>query len=207
LKDGQKESIRTIPRPRKGIYAVLHSIVWGTASGVIVAYFFFSAFFPEFSPFPTGDVGFAFLAVPVFCGFIMGVMLSEYELNVVIYASFVLTMISLAFIFLTVFLPLITGTVTDIAHLASGEQQRQAIVLSSIFVLPISVIGGIFGKAFGDSYLPSDEERAIRRMLAKDTRKWHEMLQTYFEEKREEEKKERRAKEEKAPEEEQNEEV
>ncbi|MFQ5884612.1 MAG: hypothetical protein ACE5IO_05870 [Thermoplasmata archaeon] len=196
-----------IPRPKKWIYAVLHSIVWGAASGVIVAYFFFSAFFPEFTPFPSGDVGIAILVAPAFCGFIMGIMLSEYEMNVVVYASFVLTMISLAFIFLTVFLPLITGTVTDIAYLASGEQERQAIVLSSIFVLPISVIGGIFGKAFGDNYLPSDEERAIRRMLAKDTKKWHEMLQAYFEKKRERERMGDRAEEEKAPEEERNEKV
>ncbi|UCD91661.1 MAG: hypothetical protein JSV43_05270 [Methanobacteriota archaeon] len=182
-----QESLRTIPKPKKRLYAVLHSIVWGTASGIIVANFFFSAFFPEFTPFPALDVGIAILVVPAFCGFIMGIMLNEYEMRIAIYASFLMTMISLAFIFVTVFLPIITGTVTDIVQLASGEEQRQALVLSSIFVLPISVIGGIFGKAFGDVYLPSDEERTLRRMLAKDTKLWHRLLQKYFEKEIEEE--------------------
>lgn len=165
-----------------------------------MSYFFFTAFFPEFSPFPGTDVGIAMLVAPAFCGFMMGIMLSEYEMKIAIYGAFVLTVISLAFILVTVLLPMITGTVSDIVQLASSEQERQAIVLSSIFILPTSVIGGVFGKAFGDAYLPSEEERILQRMLIKDTKRWHEMLRAYFQKKTEEEKVEKKAEEEKGPE-------
>lgn len=177
---------------RKWYHAVLSVIVWGTSSAVIVAYFFFSAFFPEFSPFGGGDVGTAILVIPAFCGFLMGLVMNEYAMKEIIYGCFVLTVLSLVLIYITVFIPMITGTATDVGQLASGEAERQAIVLSAIFILPVSVIGGVLGKAFGISYLPSDEERALRRLLAKDTKKWHDMLQSYLHErirKEEEEKK------------------
>ena len=183
-------------KPRKAYHVVLSALLWGTSSAVIVAYFFFSAFFPEFSPFGGGDVGTAILVIPAFCGFLMGLVMNEYAMKEIIYGCFVLTVLSLILIYITLFIPMITGTANDVAQLASGEEERQAIVLSAIFILPVSVIGGVLGKAFGTSYLPSDEERAIRRFLARDTRRWHEMLQTYLREKvRKEEEEKKKAKE------------
>ncbi|MCK4444502.1 MAG: hypothetical protein KAW09_08160 [Thermoplasmata archaeon] len=171
---------------------ILSVIVWGTSSAVIVAYFFFSAFFPEFSPFGGGDVGTATLVIPAFCGFLMGLVMNEYDMKEIIYASFVLTVLSLVLIYVTLFFPMITGTATDVGQLASVEEQRQAIVLYAMFILPVSVIGGVLGNAFGASYLPSDEERALRRMLAKDTQKWHYMLQSYLRERARKDKEERK---------------
>ncbi len=175
------ESNRISKAPKMS-HMILSVIIWGIASAVIVGYFFFSAFFPEFTPFGGGDVGTAILVIPAFCGFLMGVVMNEYDMKEIIYGCFVLTVLSMVLIYVTLFFPMIMGTATDVGQLASGEEQRQAIVISAIFVLPVSVIGGVLGKAFGSSYLPSDEERALRRLLAKDTQKWHEMLQAYLRE-------------------------
>jgi hypothetical protein len=177
------ESNRTRNAPKRS-YKILSVIVWGTSSAVIVAYFFFSAFFPEFSPFGGGDIGTATLVIPAFCGFLMGLVMNEYDMKEIVYACFVLTVLSLVLIYVTLFFPMITGTAADVGQLASVEEQRQAIVLYAMFILPVSVIGGVLGNAFGTSYLPSDEERELRRLLAKDTEKWHEMLQSYLRERR-----------------------
>ncbi|MFQ6060140.1 MAG: hypothetical protein ACE5KV_02445 [Thermoplasmata archaeon] len=187
-----------VPRLRKRLYAAFSVLAWGVVSGVIVAYFFFSSFFPEFSLIVVGDVGIAILVVPAFCGFVLGIMLSEYEERVVIYGSFLLTAVSMILIFLVLFLPLITGIAADISQLGSTDEERQAVVLSAIFILPISLIGGVAGKAFGETYLPSEEERALRRMLIQETEKWHEMLQAYRREKLREEREEMEAEEEKS---------
>ncbi len=194
------QSSRT-PEVRKWYHVVLSVLVWGSASAVIVAYFFFSAFFQEFAPFGGGDVGTAILVIPAFCGFLMGVVMNEYDMKEIIYGCFILTVMSLVLIYITLFIPLITGTATDISQLASGEEQRQAVVLSAIFILPVSVIGGVIGKAFGTSYLPSDEERALRRLLSRDTQRWHDMLQSYLREKIKKDKEEMEGKEEEKPEE------
>jgi hypothetical protein len=156
---------------------------WSLASAVVITYFFFSTYFPEFSPIGPGDAGIAFLVVPGFCGFVIGAMLSELEEKIAVYASFVLTGMSIGLIFVVLFLPLITGTVADMSQLGSSDQERQSIVLTSIFILPISLIGSVAGKAFGEVYLPSDEDRVARRLLIKDTKRWHNMLQSYIREK------------------------
>jgi hypothetical protein len=158
-------------------------LVWGLASAVVVTYFFFSAFFPEFSPIDPGDAAFAFLVIPGFCGFVMGAMLSEFEEKISIYGSFILTAMAVGLIFVILFLPLITGTVEEMSQLGSSDQERQAVVFSSIFILPVSLIGSVAGKAFGEAYLPSEEDKVARRLLIKDTKKWHEMLQSYIHEK------------------------
>jgi hypothetical protein len=183
-----QESSLTTPRARSGYYVALLVVLWASASAVIITYFFFASFFPEFAPLDPGDIGLAILVVPGFCGFVMGVMLSEFEEKVSVYGSFVLTLISVGLIFLVLFLPLLTGTVDDMAQLGSSDEDRQAMVFSGIFVLPISLIGTVAGKAFGEVYLPSDEERAARRFLVGDTQKWHEMLQSYVREKTKKEK-------------------
>jgi hypothetical protein len=193
------ESNRTTSKPKRRLYVFLSALAWGIVSAVIIAYFFFSAFFPEYAPIVLGAAGIAILVIPAFTGFLMGIMLSDYEEKVVIYGSFFVTLFAIVLIFVVLFLPLITGIAADVSELTSGDERRQAVVLSSIFILPIALVGGIAGKAFGDTYLPSDEERALRRMLAKDTKRWHEMLQAYSREK-EKEKEQEETPEEKPPE-------
>ena len=179
----EKESSPIELRPVKRSYVVLMVLGWTLASAVIITYFFFSTFFPEFSPIGPGDPGIAFLVVPGFCGFVIGAMLSEFEEKVALYGSFLITAMSIGLLIVVLFLPLITGTVEDMTHLGSTVQERQFYVLSSIYILPISLIGSIAGKAFGEVYLPSDEDRIARRLLIKDTKRWHDMLQSYIREK------------------------
>lgn len=179
----EQESIPIESKPVKRSHVVLMVLGWSLASAVVITYFFFSSFFPEFSPIGTGDVGIAFLVVPGFCGFVLGAMLSEFEEKVALYGSFLLTAMSIGLLIVVLFLPLITGTVEDMRQLGSTVQERQFFVLSSIYILPISLIGSIAGKAFGEIYLPSDEDRIARRLLIKDTKRWHDMLQSYIREK------------------------
>jgi hypothetical protein len=186
----QQESIPVDDKPIKRSYIALTVLGWALVSAVIITYFFFSTYFPEFSPIAPGDAGIALLVVPGFCGFVFGMLVSELEEKVAVYGSFVLTGMSIGLIFTVLMLPLITGTVEDMSNLGSSDQERQSIVLTSIFIMPISLIGCIAGKAFGEAYLPSDEDRKARELLIKDTKKWHDMLQTYIQEEGMEDKKE-----------------
>jgi hypothetical protein len=157
---------------------VLAVILWSAIGGVIMAFIFTSAFLPAFSPIAMG----AFQAVilgPLLCGFVVGALLANLEIHNVEYAAILMAIIAMALIFVMMFVPMLTGTAQSLLQLPTSDISRQAMILSSVFLIPFSMMGAVLGKAFGEVALPSDEEVMLRRRLLEETREWHEMLRRH----------------------------
>ena len=151
-------------------------LLWTVCGSVTMAAFFFVSFFPEFSPFPEGEIGFSIIFLPMTISFVVGLLANEYEVPAMVLLAIVLVVISVIIAFLAVYFPVIDGTVADARFLPSSDEQRMSMVFSALFIIPLALIGTVLGKAVGDVILPSEEEIAERRLLIERTRRWHEDL-------------------------------
>jgi len=154
----------------------LLALLWTFCGAVTMATFFFISFFPEYSPFAEGEIGFSIIFLPITVSFVVGLLANEFEVPVTVLISILLVIISVTIAFLAVYHPVISGIVVDPRDLPSTDEQRMSMVFSALFIMPITLIGTILGKAVGAVILPSEEELIERRWLVERTRKWHEAL-------------------------------
>lgn len=152
------------------------ALLWTFCGAVTMATFFFISFFPEYSPFAEGEIGFSIIFLPITVSFVVGLLANEFEVPVTVLISILLVIISVTIAFLAVFHPVISGIVVDPTDLPSTDEQRMSMVFSALFIMPLTLIGTILGKAVGAVILPSEEELIERRWLVERTRKWHEAL-------------------------------
>jgi hypothetical protein len=151
-------------------------LLWTACGAITMATFFFISFFPEFSPFPDGEIGFSIIFLPITISFVVGLLANEYDVPAMVLLSILLVIIAVVIAFLAVYSPVISGVVADARNLPSSDEQRMSMVFSALFIIPLSLIGTVLGKAVGDVILPSEEELADRKLLIERTRKWHEDL-------------------------------
>jgi len=154
----------------------LLAILWTFCGAVTMATFFFISFFPEYSPFAEGEIGFSIIFLPITVSFVVGLLANEFEVPVTVLISILLVIISVTIAFLAVFHPVISGIVVDPTDLPSTDEQRMSMVFSALFIMPLTLIGTILGKAVGAVILPSEEELIERRWLVERTREWHAAL-------------------------------
>ncbi len=152
------------------------AILWTFCGAVTMATFFFISFFPEYSPFAEGEIGFSIIFLPITVSFVVGLLANEFEVPVTVLISILLVIISVTIAFLAVFHPVISGIVVDPTDLPSTDEQRMSMVFSALFIMPLTLIGTILGKAVGAVILPSEEELIERRWLVERTREWHAAL-------------------------------
>lgn len=152
------------------------ALLWTFCGAVTMATFFFISFFPEYSPFAEGEIGFSIIFLPITVSFVVGLLANEFEVPVTVLISILLVIISVTIAFLAVYHPVISGIVVDPTDLPSTDEQRMSMVFSALFIMPLTLIGTVLGKAVGAVILPSEEELIERRWLVERTRKWHEAL-------------------------------
>ena len=152
------------------------ALLWTFCGAVTMATFFFISFFPEYSPFAEGEIGFSIIFLPITVSFVVGLLANEFEVPVTVLISILLVIISVTIAFLAVFHPVISGIVVDPTDLPSTDEQRMSMVFSALFIMPLTLIGTILGKAVGAVILPSEEELIERRWLVERTREWHAAL-------------------------------
>lgn len=167
---------------RMSIFAALQVILWTSCGALTLATLFFISFFPEYSPFASMDIGFNIIFAPIAVSFMVGLLANEQSVPVMILLSLTLVFISVIIAFLAVYSPLVSGIVGDAAYLPSTDEQRMSMVFTTLFIIPLTIIGTVLGKAVGGVVLPSEEELLERRMLREQTLEWHERLTTRDEE-------------------------
>ncbi|MCK4367186.1 MAG: hypothetical protein KAW84_04500 [Thermoplasmata archaeon] len=161
---------------RQSVYRASLALLWTFCGATTMASFFFISFFPEYSPFGVGEIGFSIMFLPITVSFVVGLLVNEFDVPAVVLISILLVVISVVIAFLAVYSPQVSGIVVDAGDLPSSDEQRMSMVFSALFILPLTLIGTVLGKAVGAVVLPSEEELIERRWLIERTRKWHEAL-------------------------------
>lgn len=167
---------------RKSIFTALQVILWVSCGALTLATLFFISFFPEYSPFADMEIGFNVIFAPLAVSFMVGLLANEQSVPIMVLLSLILVFISVIIAFLAVYAPLVSGVVGDAAYLPSTDEQRMSMVFTTLFIIPLTIIGTVLGKAVGVVVLPSEEELLERRMLREQTLEWHERLATRDEE-------------------------
>ena len=161
---------------RESVYRASLGLLWTFCGAITMATFFFVSFFPEYSPFAVGEIGFSILFLPITVSFVVGLLANEFDVPAMVLISILLVIISVAIAFLAVYSPQISGIVVDAGDLPSTDEQRMSMVFSSLFIMPLTLIGTVLGKAVGAVVLPSEEELMEREWLIERTREWHAAL-------------------------------
>lgn len=161
---------------RETIRSWLFALFWTICGAITMASFFFMSFFPEYSPFAEGEIGFSVIFAPLAVSFMVGLLANELDVPVMVLLAVILVLVSVVIAFLAVYSPLFSGVVADATQLPSSDEQRISMVFTTLFIVPLTVIGTVLGKAVGGMILPSDETLAERRLLVQRTREWHESL-------------------------------
>ncbi|MFQ5909401.1 MAG: hypothetical protein ACE5IJ_01615 [Thermoplasmata archaeon] len=161
---------------KKQVYEALLAVLWTFCGGITLASFFFISFFPEYSPFAESEIGFNVFFAPIAVSFMVGLLANEFDVSTMVLLSISLILITVLIAFVAVYSPLFTGVINDPSLLPSTDEQRMSMVFSSIFIIPLAIIGTVLGKAVGGVFLPSEEELIERRILIERTREWHERL-------------------------------
>lgn len=167
---------------RKSIFSALQAILWTSCGALTLATLFFISFFPEYSPFASMEIGFNVIFAPLAVSFMVGLLANEQRVPVMVLLSLVLVFITVVIAFLAVYSPVVSGIVGDASYLPSTDEQRMSMVFTTLFIIPLTIIGTVLGKAVGGVVLPSEEELLERRMLREKTIEWHERLATRDEE-------------------------
>ncbi len=147
---------------------------WCFLGALIVAAFFIAAFFGDFGPIRFQDPGIAILFMPLFTAFILGLLLTRFELLASVIAALVTTTLAIVLVVLFLVAPLLSGVATEGASLQQFVVQRVA--LSALLLFPLILLGCVVGRAVGDRILPPEETRKRREALSAETRAWHEQL-------------------------------
>ncbi len=156
------------------VISALTTLFWTLIGSIIITYFFISTFLSEYSPLPLNDASSMFFG-PLFCGIMIGIILKESEMPALTYSTILITLFSLLFIFLLVISPILIGLPVLLNTLITIDVIKY-MALSSIFILPMTLIGMIMGKALGETlFLTRDEKKELGR-LRDETMKWHEEL-------------------------------
>ena len=149
-------------------------VFWVLIGGLVIGGFFISAFVPTYSAIPAFDQGVALLFAPLFSGFILGILLADYELQHVAAASFAMVSFTLVLVGVFIFVPILADlpAVVEVLSLFAVRQ----IALSAVLIFPLAITGSVVGHGFVVlSFPPQGQQREILA-LREQTRRWHEAL-------------------------------
>ncbi|OGS49686.1 MAG: hypothetical protein A3K65_05025 [Euryarchaeota archaeon RBG_16_68_12] len=149
-------------------------LLWSALGALIVAAFFITAFFGDFSPLRLGDSGAVILFVPVLTAFTLGLLLTDYELLSAVMAALLTTGIAVGLIVAFMAGPLLAGVAGEGSQFQEWVVQR--VGLSAVLLFPLILLGTVVGRAVGERILPPEEVRTRREALMAETRAWHEQL-------------------------------
>lgn len=158
---------------RSRLLSTLKIVLWSLIGAIIIAYFFLSTFLSQYSPLPIEEAGGMFFG-PLFCGIVLGIILKEFDMPALTASIIISTFFAILFIIIIFISPAFLGI--DIFPVIISMDVPKFIALAAIFILPLSLIGIVIGKALGETVFLTEEEKKELKRLREETRKWHEQL-------------------------------
>ena len=158
----------------KKLLTLLELFGWTVIGAIIIASILISHLLEYASPWSFISGSGSILFIPLACGFILGIITGKHKLEVVIYATIFMVILSILIILLVLSSPIIIGIANSFGYFSAWVIQKMA--LSFIMVFPTTLVSAIIGKAIGERH--SKEFLLERELLQRETKEWHDMLRT-----------------------------
>lgn len=136
---------------RRGWATKLLTASWIAVASVAMGSLVSIAHLQEFAPPVLLGVGETLLSVALSVGILLGLIFSRQDISFVIAMGVLASMGAYIFTLLTVYTPILAGIVPDITSLGGGQLARAAL-LTSIFILPLNLLGSVAGRLLGERF-------------------------------------------------------
>ena len=157
-------------RASLGIRVTLISL----AGAVIVAFLYVTVQLRSVASFYMSDT---MIAIgPIVCGFFVGLLLSEFEVPIMVLASTLVTVFSSVFVAMALFAPQIWGSAGEPLPTMYYDVFGK-VALSVILTYSLTLVGSVLGKIAGDATVPT-QDKMERDKLRLETLEWYRMLET-----------------------------
>lgn len=139
--------------------ARLLDALWVVAAAWAIGAFVALAHLQDLQPFGFLGIGETILAVSLGVGFLLGLALSEDEIQVVVLKAFVVSLGAFIFVQLTVYAPVLTGVAPNL-YVLEGLEAARASPVTAIFLIPLNLLGSVLGRLFGEGFKASSRRRS-----------------------------------------------
>ncbi len=140
---------------------------------VTVAFFFVSVYMKDVAMVILPDS--TMFVAPIAIGFILGLAISDKEIHYILFATILITAFTLGLTAMVMYSPNILGTAQMIIETdVSGPKN---LILTGIITFPLTLVGSIVGKFYGETALYATSLRQERDALKLETTEWYSMLE------------------------------
>ena len=136
---------------QKSLVDTLLVVAAAIALGTLVA----AANFVDYGPLIVLDVGTVIIGVSLVTGMALGLRATDEDPQILILRAFASGLGAIAIVMTTVFAPILAGVIPSLDVLGSSGSTRLAFLFTSLFIVPIHVVGAVIGHALSDFLAPA----------------------------------------------------
>jgi len=137
---------------RERLVRILSEGLWIALDAVVMGTFVAVAHFADYNPLVPLSVGETVIGVPLITGMVLGLLLHKDEPQSVALKGFLACAGAIVLIVLTVYLPVLGGIVTSLGDLGTTDSARIGALFTSLFVLPIHLLGTMIGRGLAELF-------------------------------------------------------
>lgn len=158
---------------KSGLAGSAMLVVLSFLGAVTVAFFFVSVYMKDVAMVLMPDS--TMFVAPIIIGFILGLAISDKEIHYILFATMLITSFTLALTAMAMYSPNILGTAQMIIETdVSGPKN---LILTGIITFPLTLVGSIVGKFYGETSLYATSLKQEREALNRETTEWYAMLE------------------------------
>lgn len=136
-------------------WVILAAVAMGTFVGV--------SHLTDYGPIVSLDVGATTILVPLVTGIALGLLVRAAEPQPVVLKGFAASLGAIVFIGIALYAPVVAGVVPRLESLGTRDLARLAALFTSLFIVPVHLVGNIIGFALQDMWTsPEMAERNDR---------------------------------------------
>ena len=130
-----------------GLWVGLAAFTMGTFVAV--------AHYAAYGPILPLGVGETILTVPLLVGIALGLLFHRVEPAALVLRGFVACAGAIVLIVVTLYAPVLAGITPSLADLGSEDAARLASVFTSLFILPVHLLGNVVGRGIAEVFPPA----------------------------------------------------
>lgn len=124
-------------------------------AGIAIGTFVAVAGFSDYGPLVGLEMGSTIIGVSLVGGVLLGLLSRDEEPGPLILRAFLASVIAIAMVALTVLAPVLAGVLSSLEDLGSSGTSRLALIFTSLFIVPMVVVGAMIGYALADYFAPA----------------------------------------------------